>query len=252
MSEETEAKKPIFENEGFCPACAQQVKFEAYNSWYRDHYRCTSCGSIPRERALMDTLESYFPNWRDLVIHESSPISRGGSLRLSTECKEYLSSQYFPNNQPGEMVNGVRCENLEKLTFEDESIDIHISQDVLEHVFDPAAVFKEIARTLKPGGAHIFTTPIVNKQNPSKLRARLKPDQTVEYLAEPEYHGNPVSADGSLVTVHWGYDICQYIFDACGLFTQLIIMDDISKGIRAEYIDVLFTWKSKGSLEILA
>jgi len=65
-----------------------------------------------------------------------------------------------------------RCENLEALTFANESIDLHITQDVMEHVFHPSKVFKEIARTLKLGGAHIFTVPIVNKHMPSILRAR--------------------------------------------------------------------------------
>ena len=50
------------------------------------------------------------------------------------------------------MVQGVRCENLEELTFPDESIDLHISQDVMEHVFQPKRAFAEIARTLRPGG----------------------------------------------------------------------------------------------------
>ena len=47
----------------------------------------------------------------------------------------------------------------------------------------------------------------------------------------------------SLVTVDWGFDICRHIFEACGLFTQLIQIDDPGRGIRAEYIDVLVTFK---------
>jgi len=43
--------------------------------------------------------------------------------------------------------------------------------------------------------------------------------------------------------VDWGYDICEYIFNSSGLFTHLFYIDDISKGIRAEYIDVLVTMK---------
>ena len=33
------------------------------------------------------------------------------------------------------MRDGVRCENLEALTFADSSIDLHVSQDVFEHLF---------------------------------------------------------------------------------------------------------------------
>jgi hypothetical protein len=47
----------------------------------------------------------------------------------------------------------------------------------------------------------------------------------------------------SLVTFDWGYDICRHIFDASGLFTEIAWIDDLSRGIRAEYIEVLITLK---------
>jgi SAM-dependent methyltransferase len=159
------------------------------------------------------------------------------------ECAHYVASQYFPNQQPGSIVNGVRCENLEALSFADESIDLHVTQDVMEHVFDPAQVFREIARTLKPGGAHVFTAPLWKKHEASVRRARLDADGTLVHLDTPVYHGNPVSEDGSLVTVDWGYDICRHIFEACGLFTHIVHIDDLSRGIRADLIEVLVTVK---------
>lgn len=191
----------------------------------------------------MLTIETHFPRWRSLTIHESSPGNRGASRRLSKECAQYTPSQFFPNRKPGSMVGKFRCENLEALTFADESIDLHVTQDVLEHVLHPSKVFSEIARTLKPGGAHIFTVPIVNKSRPSKLRARLSDEGQIINLEPPVYHGNPINDEGSLVTIDWGFDICRHIFEACGLFTHLVFIDDLSKGIRAEYIEVLITAK---------
>lgn len=234
---------PILKNSGYCHTCAKEVTFIARNTWLRDHYLCSNCGSLPRERALMLTIETYFPNWRGLTIHESSPIDRGASKRLSQECSQYVPSQFFSDQKPGSIVGKFRCENLEILSFADESIDLHVTQDVMEHVFHPSKVFKEIARTLKLGGAHIFTVPIVNKNMPSKLRARLSDDGQISHLESPVYHGNPISDKGSLVTVDWGFDICQHIFKSCGLFTHLVYIDDLSKGIRAEYIEVLITVK---------
>ena len=64
-------------------------------------------------------------------------------------------------------------------------------------------------------------------------------------MEPPQYHGNPISEQGSLVTVDWGFDIARHIFEASGLFTHLIYIDDLSKGIRAEYIEVLTTLKPK-------
>jgi hypothetical protein len=226
----------MFENEGHCLCCDQDVKFVAVGTWWRDQYVCSSCGSIPRERAIMYCIDRYFPDWRTLSIHESSPIPRGASVRLQKEAPNYLASQWFPDVPTG----SVRCENLEALSFPDDSLDLHVTQDVLEHIFEPAAAFREIARTLKPGGAHVFTTPLVNKHSPSTVCARRRLDGDIDHLVmPPEYHGNPVSADGALVTMRWGYDITRIIFEASGLYTDTIIIDSLDFGIRADYIEVL-------------
>lgn len=235
-----------FENYGFCPICETKVKFIAKNEWLRDHYLCTSCGSIPRERALMEVIKTQYPNWASAVIHESSPGNRGASVRLRDECENYLPSQYFLDSRAGQILNGVRCENLEALTFEDNSIDLHITQDVMEHVFNPSKAFSEIARTLKTGGMHIFTVPLVNKWEPSMRRTKKDLEGNIIYLKEPEYHGNPIGDGRSLVTFDWGFDICEYIYQWSKLFTQIIYIDDIGKGIRAEYIEVLLSYKVLG------
>jgi SAM-dependent methyltransferase len=234
---------PVLSNSGYCCTCCREVMFVADDPWLRDHYLCSNCRSIPRERAIMQVIEMHFPHWNGLTIHESSPGNRGASKRLSEECTGYIPSQFFPDQIPGSIVGKMRCENLEALTFADESIDLHVTQDVLEHVFHPTKVFSEIARTLRPGGAHIFTVPIVNKHQPSKLRACLTEKGQISHLEPPVYHGNPISETGSLVTVDWGFDICQHIFQSCRLFTQVVHIDDLSKGIRAELIEVLITVK---------
>jgi len=235
--------RPLLVSSGVCPICEQDVLFVADNPWLRDHFLCNECHSIPRERGLMHAVKTLYPNWRDLKIHESSPGARGASVRFARECTNYIGSQFWPDRVPGETYDGVRCENLEALTFEDDSIDLHISQDVAEHLFHPSRAFKEIARTLRPGGAHIFSVPLVRKSEPSRLRAAVDQKGTIEHLYPPEYHGNPVSEEGALVTVDWGYDICAHIFQSCGLFTQMFVLDDLSKGIRAEYIEILVTMK---------
>jgi len=240
----------MFVNHGFCYGCNQKSIFIAKNDWWRDSYICIKCGSIPRERALMYCIEHYFPQWRESVIHESSPCERGPSIRFRKEAKKYIPSQYYPNIKLGEMVNGYRNEDLENLTFDNQSIDLHISQDVFEHIVDPERAFMEIERTLKPGGAHIFTTPLVKKLAPTEKCVRRGENGELVQLIEPkEFHGNPISNEGSLVTMHWGYDIVSFIFNSCGLGTDIILIDSLNHGIRAELLDVLITKKPVDSLD---
>ena len=193
----------------------------------------------------MRVIEQYYPNYRDLAVHESSPAMRGVSARLAKDCKEYSYSHYFPDITPGTLhpERGERCENLEALTFPDQSFDLVITQDVLEHVFRPRRVFSEVARVLKPGGAHIFTVPIVRKAKRTRRRAEIQADGTITHLHEAEFHGNPVDPNGSLVTMDWGYDIASFIQESAGTPTLMVQIDDIDAGIRAEYIEVLVSFR---------
>ena len=234
-----------FENNGYCYCCDQNTKFVALNEWFRDHYTCSICASIPRERALMYSIETFFPGWQECVIHESSPCERGASIKLIDKALIYIPSQYYPDIKPGTLHGTTRCENLENLTFEDSSIDLHITQDVMEHIFSPDKAFREIARTLRPGGMHIFTVPLVNKNNPTEICSKIGPGGDIIHLCEPEYHGNHLSEQGSLVTRKWGYDICDYIFETSGLFTRIIYVDSLDLGIRAEFIEILISIKPK-------
>lgn len=233
-----------FSHKGFCVCCEQEVTFECYDSWLRDNYYCTNCRCIPRERALMAVIEKYYPNWRELRIHESSPVHRGASLKLKNQCERYLASQYYPDKESGTTVDGFRNENLENQTFSNESFDLVITQDVMEHVYHPELVFSEIARTLAKGGAHIFTVPIINKHSKTEVWATLNPDGTPNFLYKPEYHGNPVDPQsGSPVTMHWGFDIVDFIGKTSGLGTQIVAQYKKGLGIMGEYNEVFVTTK---------
>src|ERR1700690_3775655 len=72
----------VLSNKGYCICCDKLVTFSSRYDWLRDHYICNNCSSIPRERALMFCIERYYPNWRELHIHESSPVIRGASAKL--------------------------------------------------------------------------------------------------------------------------------------------------------------------------
>ncbi len=232
-----------FCNTGFCCCCDREVNFIAEKEWYRDWYICDNCKSIPRERAMMYIIETLYPDWEKLSIHESSPVMRGCSIKMKERCKGYIATQFWANLPRGKIVSGFRNENLEEQTFENNAFDIVVTQDVFEHLFNPNKGFAEIARTLKPGGAHIFTVPLINKSGKSERWARLGQNGEICFLHEPEFHGNPIDNNGSPVTYHWGNDIVDYIYNSCGMISTIYYIDNIELGIRAEYIEVIVSKK---------
>jgi SAM-dependent methyltransferase len=240
----TGADGVVLQCAGHCPICEGQRTFTARQPWLRDHLLCSGCGSIPRERAVMACIQEFVPEWRSKRIHESSPGGRGASIKLHAEAKRYEGSQFYPKLPLGSTTpSGWRNEDLERLGLPDASVDLFVTQDVLEHVFDADAVFREIARVLAPGGMHIASVPLVNKAKPTEQAALRRADGSVEHLRTPEYHGNPVDDAGSLVTWRWGYDIASRVLTTSGLHPLLVRIDDLSRGIRAEYIEILVAIK---------
>jgi SAM-dependent methyltransferase len=227
---------------GFCPICERTVFFVEEGWYLRNSYVCNVCRSIPRFRAIIKVLNKHFPNWREMSIHESSPDGPA-SEKIARECKHYIASQFFHDVPRGQVKDGQRSEDLEHLTFVDGTFDLTITQDVFEHVLRPEAAFAEIARTLKPSGAHVFTLPYWAPR-PTLIRARPDSSGGIELLMEPDYHGNPLDPNGSLVVREWGTDLCDFIFRSSGITTTVINIFDSLLGIEGDFLDVFISRRS--------
>jgi SAM-dependent methyltransferase len=245
-----------FRAAGTCPLCGSDKGFvarrnrplpqEYYLNWFRDELKCENCGSVPRQRAIYSVVELLYPDWRKLDMHESSPSGGGASARFRAQCPGYVATQYDPrlgfgNTHP---KGTYRSEDLERQTFDAESFDLVITQDVFEHLFAPDRAIREIARTLRPGGAAIMTVPMTNRARPSVRRARLT-TLGIDHILPPQFHGNPMSDQGSLVTVDWGYDLLDYLAWHSGLSVSMHVIDDLTRGIRASLIEVIVCRKSR-------
>ena len=225
-------------NTGWCACCRADVEFVEMGMWLRDQYLCTQCGSIPRNRALNLTLDKHFPSWTSLRVHESSPSNDF----IHRYCTSYSASYLFDGVPRGTLHNGARCEDLEQLTFADGTFDLVITQDVLEHVFDPARALHEIMRTIRPGGAHVFTTPKHRQLTATRRRARLN-GAIVTHLLEPEYHGNPIGDGRALVTWDYGDDFEALATEWSGFQTVTYATRDRRFGLDGEYLEVFVTRK---------
>ncbi len=232
--------------EGYCPICEAPTTFLARDRWYRGSLVCQTCdgGSVPRERALAHVLNRVRPNWRDLIIHESSPAARGISRKMKQECKQYVGSHFIPDNPLGAVVGGYQNETLEDQTFDDESFDIIVTLDVFEHVWRPDKMMKEIYRTLKPGGIYICTFPVRKHQVEShRPRCSLKADGSIVHYEPEEIHGNPTTGEGALVTFDYGYAIHQQLECWAPFSVEVSRFMDRRLGIIGEYTEVFLCEK---------
>ena len=214
--------------DGYCPSCETDVKFDSHTFLLKlrgyglceiSQVFCSNCGSISRERATIDALNTYFPDWRSKAVHELSPRPSRAKI-MQSQFRQYQEGNYsysyfFEDIPPGEYKGEARCENLEQLTYLDESFDFLITTDVFEHINNPLLAFTEIGRVLKRGGAHIFTIPY-NGNAKTKFRVIEREGRTI-YLDKPRYHSDALGKEDCLVTVDWGYDIGRYIWEAANM-----------------------------------
>lgn len=143
------------------------------------------------------------------------------------------------------MGDGITNQNLEEMTFLDETFDVFITQDVLEHVNSPEWVLLEIIRTLKRGGIHIFTTPIYPFR---KTRPHIIMEGNVRKNILPSvYHGNTISKEGSLVTYEWGGSDFLSMIDEITRMDSMIVefpnSREIENGLERDFLQVIASIK---------
>jgi len=106
----------------------------------------------------------------------------------------------------------VRHENFMALSFADNSLDLLLHFDVLEHVPDARVALQNAWRVLKRGGKTVFSCPFYHNLPHNIVRAVMA-DGAIKHLMEPCYHGNPMSGQGSLVYIHPTWDIMELLVD---------------------------------------
>ena len=209
-----------FTYKGYCSPCQKETMLivdmksggqRTKNGWipnWRERLECPDCGMCNRQRLIANLIAEKLDN--DITksayfMEQVTPIFIWAAEAFpSNELtgSEYLGFDY----KGGEMVRGIRHENIEGLSFESNTFDLIVSNDVFEHIPNPNTAFLECFRVLKQGGEMIATIPFYSLEEKSVPRAQLINGELVHILPE-QYHGNPVSADGSLVFTDFGWDI---------------------------------------------
>ena len=238
----------------YCNLCFNKTIYDLSSTWPRDTMYCTCCASAVRQRALVYVLNLFYPNIKNLKIHESSP-SIDTLTNYFMKNSDYSFSYYFKDIPNGEFnKDNIRCVDLNNMPFEDNEFDIFVTLDVFEHLFNPEKAIQEIYRVVKPGGCYIMTVPIENFENPTEKACDIDADGNVYHIQTKksieknvglEYHGNPIDNNGAVVTYYYGYDIIQLIKDNTNFDVQLFFKKDdlLNYGICGIFKDVIICVK---------
>jgi SAM-dependent methyltransferase len=179
----------------------------------------------------------HIPNWRERVVCEYCKLAnrqrvigklaqqllrfRAGlnvySMERVTVFYEWLfrnfqehqiiGSEYLGSNiVGGTVIDEIRHEDAECLSFSDDSVNLIISNDVFEHISAPIKAFQETCRVLVKGGVMLASIPFHTFAERTVVRAKIV-DGRVLLLEKPDYHLNPVSPTGSLVYNDFSWDM---------------------------------------------
>lgn len=179
---------------------------------WRERLVCPQTQLNNRMRATLHLLDGEVGPYRDDPIYISEQVT-AFYQHLITQFSQITGSEYLGDRVPRGACDarGVRNEDMTRLTFADGSFAHAISLDCLEHVPDYPAAFRELARILRPGGMLLWSVPFERRSPTNIVRARLAADGTIEHLLPPEYHGDPLSADGCLCFTTFGWECLDQI-----------------------------------------
>jgi hypothetical protein len=219
---------------GICNVCGAQETFVRGHRWMREGYRCRTCTASLRYRGQADAiLRAYAhgattladlvrePDFASLDIWEPGVL---GPFRahLST-LAGYTTSDYWPDVEPGQLRDGVRCEDLMALTYAPASFDLVITSDIFEHIRKPYVAFAEVHRVLRPGGRHIFSVPIPDDWLQETIERVDTSGPEDVLLLEPKHHLGPGGSQ-HLVYNNFGRDLVDHL-GAIGLDTEVVLLD---------------------------
>jgi SAM-dependent methyltransferase len=212
------AAAETFTVDGSCWPCGASVAFEVgrglvglgvpagHPNW-RETLRCPQCRMNNRRRATCRFLAMLTAGLDapDIYLMEATtPVVPW--VRALVTAGTVATSEYVADLEPSSIPEGVRHEDVHRLTWDSESFDIVVSSDVLEHVERPDLALGELRRVLRPGGTLILNVPFKPHLDGVHQRAAVVDGELV-HLDRPIYHGHPLRESGSLVFTDFGWGL---------------------------------------------
>ena len=171
--------------------------------------RCIQCRASPVTLALIAALIASRAQAATVLGEERvlELSSRGALVRFlrKTGCA-LTTCEYFDDVTLGLYKGETQCQDVQQLTYADDSFDICTSTEVFEHVPSDRAGFREVFRVLRPGGLIAFTVPISEK--PVTVERAEVGAHGITHFLPPEYHGDRLRGAGKVLCFrNYGLDI---------------------------------------------
>lgn len=192
-----------------CASCGRDTRFLVSGNESRS-IRCLSCRSTAISLATVSQIRQLPLDPKSSSVYELS--YHGAVFRhLQTSFANFTFSEFFGPPAGGALVNGVRNEDVQRLSFADASFDLVSSTEVFEHVPEYLAGFAQVCRVLRPGGWFVFTVPFFDDPQ-TRCICRLGAGGRLEWVGPEEYHDSQVTGVGS-VPVFWHHSKLQILAD---------------------------------------
>lgn len=173
---------------GLCSVCGHRGRF-VRNSWVlprelerrwgprlaeRESMFCERCGCSLRVRRLAATLVELYGERATTLV---GLVGQDAFRRLRVAEVNAVGRMHpFLAQLPSLVHVEYPEEDIQSLSWPDESFDLVLTSETLEHVPDPRRALAESHRVLRPGGRHVFTVPVDESLAESRSRAGLPPE----------------------------------------------------------------------------
>lgn len=176
----------------------------------REGFVCVETGLNNRVRATLYAISQMvgLGNLKNQSIYLTEAVT-DLSRWFENHAQHITTSEFLdPQMESGRIINGIQHQDITRLSFADQTFDLSVCLEVLEHVPDYLKAFSELARVTKVGGRVFITVPFIEKNEQTVIRASFDQRGELIHHLPPEYHGDPVNEQGGILCFqHFGWDM---------------------------------------------
>ena len=208
---------------GYCKVCEKFVDFLVdFNYSYevngvlmpnwRERLECPNCRLNNRMRATVHVFnQEFLPNFdsKIYITEQTTPLYNWFIENFSDVYGSEFLGDSVPNGSCNE--NGIRNEDLTKLSFPDDTFNYILSFDVFEHIPNYKKALRQCFRCLKPNAVFYFSVPFTKTKENNTVRATVSENGDIEHILPPQYHGDPINSDGCLCFYCFGWEILNVL-----------------------------------------